>query len=333
MRAIPLCSMARACHLQGSSSREPRRRPRRDDGGTSCAGNLPSGCAAGLAPVPDLQRDIRVIADTQKLMAQQMQTSGAELARIQDGIRNLSVGQETLTALEQMRREFQHLEKELNELKSAPVSRNVSPAQTPRSGYGRSDSPRFAGQRDIDEFQIVVGGWAEAKREDIEKDVNLMFSQLRAGALLKGVYVPYVCSSFCRVELVYADQNLWAKRKLQTTVLKHLQGLGYGQERVKFWYARNRTPQERAKIRAVLSVQALCVKHLGEALVDRDWRGKIWANGHQILHHLDYTQRAHQTLMLADAKGNETGWFLDVTKVAAVLGVSEEAVLQHVDAA
>ena len=75
-------------------------------------------------------------------MAQQMQTSGAELAMIQDGIRNLSVGQETLTrradeqeaALQQMRREFQTLEKELNELKSAPVSRNVSPAQTPRSG-------------------------------------------------------------------------------------------------------------------------------------------------------------------------------------------------------
>ena len=129
--------------------------------------------------LPDLQRDIRIIADTQKLMAQQMQTSGAELAMIQDGIRNLSVGQETLTrradeqeaALQQMRREFQTLEKELNELKSAPVSRNVSPAQTPRSGYGRSDSPRFAGQRDIDEFQIVVGGWAEAKRERCESHV------------------------------------------------------------------------------------------------------------------------------------------------------------------
>ena len=58
-------------------------------------------------------------------MAQQMQTSGAELAMIQDGIRNLSVGQETLTrradeqeaALQQMRREFQTLEKELNEFK------------------------------------------------------------------------------------------------------------------------------------------------------------------------------------------------------------------------
>ena len=99
-----------------------------------------------------------------------------------------------------------------------------------------------------------------------------MFSQLRAGALLKGVYVPYVRSSFCRVELVYADQDIWAKRELQTTVLKHLQGLNFvsiiaGQEPVRFWYARNRTPQERAKIRAILSVQALCVRYLGEALL------------------------------------------------------------------
>ena len=94
-----------------------------------------------------------------------------------------------------------------------------------------------------------------------------MFSQLRAGALLKGVYVPYVRSSFCRV-----DQDIWAKRELQTTVLKHLQGLNFvsiiaGQEPVRFWYARNRTPQERAKIRAILSVQALCVRYLGEALL------------------------------------------------------------------
>ena len=37
--------------------------------------------------------------------------------------------------------------------------------------------------------------------------------------------------------------------------------------------------------------------------------------------------------MLTDAKSNETGWFLDVAKVASVLGVSEEAVLQHFDAA
>ena len=124
--------------------------------------------------------------------------------------------------------------------------------QTPRSGYNRADSPRFSGQREIDELQIVIGGWAEAKRELIEQEVADMFRLLQAGALLKPVYVPYVRSGFCRVELVYADPDLWARRKLQTTVLKHLQWLNYkstipGQEATRFWYTRNRTAQERAK--------------------------------------------------------------------------------------
>ena len=37
--------------------------------------------------------------------------------------------------------------------------------------------------------------------------------------------------------------------------------------------------------------------------------------------------------MLTDARGHETGWFLDVTKTAAILGVAENEVLQHFDAA
>ena len=296
--------------------------------------------------LPDLQRDIKVLVETQKLMAQQMQTSGAELARIQDGISNLSVGQESLTrradeqeaALEQMRREFRVLEKELHDVKSTIASRPVTPAQTPRASNGRSESPRFPSQREIDEFQIVIGGWGEAKRADVQSDVEQMFKELRATPLLQNVFVPYVRSSFCRVELVYVDADVWAKRKLQAQVLKHLQALGFkssvpGQEHAKFWFARNRTPQERAKIRAVLSVQSLCVKYLGDALVERDWRGKIWASGHQILHHVDNTPRAHHTLMLTDAKGNETGWFLDVTKTATILGATETEVLKHFDAA
>ena len=219
--------------------------------------------------------------ETQKLMAQQMQTSGAELARIQDGISNLSVGQESLTrradeqeaALEQMRREFRVLEKELHDVKSTIASRPATQVQTPRASNGRSESPRFPSQREIDEFQIVIGGWGEAKRADVQSDVEQMFRELRATPLLQNVFVPYVRSSFCRVEPMYVDSDVWAKRKLQAQVLKHLQALGVksavpGQENCKFWFARNRTPQERAKIRAVLSTQSLCVKHLGLARQD-----------------------------------------------------------------
>ena len=276
-------------------------------------------------------------------MAKDMSTTSHEL--IQDGVRNLSVGQESLTrradeqeaALQQMRREFQELEREVQTLRSAPPTRGPSPVSTPRGTANQApSSPRFA-PREVDELQIVIGGWQEAKRQEIEEDVHEIFQALQALPLLKQVYVPYVRSGFCRVELVYPEQDVWKQRKLQGTVLEHIKALKFrskvpGQERSQYWCSRNRTIQERAKIRAILSTQALCVKHLGEALVDKDWRGKVWANSVQVLHHVENRRRPHNTLMLVDTRGNETGWFLDVDQVSQVLEVPHEVVLRHYDA-
>ena len=158
-------------------------------------------------------------------------------------------------------------------------------------------------------------------------------SLINALPLLKAVFVPYVRSSFCRVELFYTDDNIWAQRKLQTMVLQHLKAMTFvsrvpGQERSTFWFSRNRTPRERAKIRAILQVQSLCQKYLGDHAVDRDWRGKVWANGTQVLFHVEKDRRPEQTLMLVDARGNETGWFLNVKMLEARLGASQEEILQ-----
>ena len=66
------------------------------------------------------------------------------------------------------------------------------------------------------------------------------------------------------------------------------------------------------------------MKHLGDGMVDPDWRGKVWANGHQVLHHVDRMTSPSQTLMLTDARGGETGWFFDVDRVASILSASEK---------
>ena len=86
-----------------------------------------------------LQMELQTIAQTQKQMATQMQDSGRELGRIQEGFRNLHVGQESLVrradeqeaALAQMRREFKELEREVQDLRSAPPTRPVSLANSP----------------------------------------------------------------------------------------------------------------------------------------------------------------------------------------------------------
>ena len=289
-----------------------------------------------------IRGDLKEIVDTQRQLAKDMALNSNELRGIQEGVRNLSIGQESLTrradeqeaTLEQMKRELREMEREVQQLRSAPPTRGPSPVSTPRSGVPAPASPRG---REIDELQLVIGGWQEARRQEIEEDVKAIFTALNAAPLLKQVYVPYVRSGFCRVELVYPEHDLWKQRKLQGTVLQHIKDLNFqsravGQESSRLWCSRNRTQQERAKIRAILSTQALCVRHLGESMVDRDWRGKVWANSVQILHHVDTTRRPLNTLMLVDTRGNETGWFLDVDQISGVLGVTREVILRHYDA-
>ena len=157
------------------------------------------------------------------------------------------------------------------------------------------------------------------------------------GVSAPNIFIPYVRSSFCRIEIVYTDENTWARRKVQSTVLQHLKGLNFqseiaGQEHARFWFARNRTQHERAKIRAILQTQSLCLKFLDETLVEKDWRGKVWAAGTQVLFHVDRDTRPVETLMLVDARGNETGWFLNVAQLVARLGATQEAVLAFFDA-
>ena len=75
-----------------------------------------------------LRADLKDIAGAQRQMAKDMSNTSHELRAIQDGVRNLSVGQESLTrradeqeaALQQMRREFQDLEREMQTLRSPP---------------------------------------------------------------------------------------------------------------------------------------------------------------------------------------------------------------------
>ena len=127
--------------------------------------------------------------------------------------------------------------------------RGVSVLPRPNSGNnsvrsGRVGTPRQGGgEAEVDELQIVVGGWREAKREDIELEIQTMFERIRGSALLKRVYVPYVRCGFCRCELVYPEPDIWKQRKLQGVVVQALKDLQYasqirGQEGCKLWAAR-----------------------------------------------------------------------------------------------
>ncbi|CAE7942834.1 pol [Symbiodinium sp. KB8] len=126
-----------------------------------------------------IRGDLKEIVDTQRQLAKDMALNSSELRGIQEGVRNLSIGQESLTrradeqeaSLEQMKRELREMEREVQQLRSAPPTRGPSPVSTPRNGVSAPASPRG---REIDELQLVIGGWQEARRQEIEEDVRFV---------------------------------------------------------------------------------------------------------------------------------------------------------------
>ncbi|OLP88014.1 hypothetical protein AK812_SmicGene30689 [Symbiodinium microadriaticum] len=202
------------------------------------------------------------------------------------------------------------------------------------TGTPRSEAQGYRPSGEVDELQIVIGGWNECRRDHIEQDVQDIFGRMNGNALVKQVFIPYVRCGYCRVEINYPEQDIWKMRKLQGVIVQAIKELGFtstspGQERCKFWATRNRSIQDRAKVRAVISTWELCVRHVGDASADKDWRGKVWVNSVQVLHHVDTRSRPEDTLMLLDSRGTETGWFLDIAQMQACLGISRDAILSH----
>ena len=121
-----------------------------------------------------LRTDLRDISLSQKELASQMDSSARELRQLREGIHQLGEGQSQLSkradaqdnALRQMQQELKELEREVQHLKSTPPTRSVSPAPSYRDQRGGGGgTPRYAyrGQvQEVDDLQIVVGGWKES---------------------------------------------------------------------------------------------------------------------------------------------------------------------------
>ena len=44
----------------------------------------------------------------------------------------------------------------------------------------------------------------------------------------------------------------------------------------RLWVARNRSKEDRAKIRALVGIKEYCSKYISQEFIDLDWRGKLW---------------------------------------------------------
>ena len=253
-------------------------------------------------------------------------------AQIQQGIARLDKGQrEQLQALQTNTQVIQNIADKVQSLEV----RQDSPARTCCGPRIRSPPAANApGGGSHDDWQIVLGGWREAKRDEVELEVREWFRRASCEPLLQAMYCSSVRTNTCRVDLLYMQENLADRRKVQNMCVEAFRTAArpssiQGQPTGVLWAKRNRSPEERARIRAIVSLKSLVAQHLAPRDFEFDWRGRFWAQGVSVLAHVDQKQPTDGALLLLDVRGEETGWWVPGPLLAQVLKISLDDLHAH----
>ena len=288
-----------------------------------------------LADMKGMRLDQREILNTVQEQRDEFRVVGQRLDRVEDRNDQLEKSQSELS------RKLDALTTELREVRS----RSVSPAPTPRRGDnagrpGTGQAPSTGigstapGGPVIDDWQLVLGGYVDAKREEIQQEIRELFQAAEAVPLLRNIITPFVRSNIARIELLYVDDNLAARRRVQQAVLNKLRQIIQDRDKKsnipgqngQLWISRNRSIEERNRNRAILGLRDYGRKFLADNEVDWDWKGRVWYRGVQVLFSADRDPPAPQALMMLDARGNESGWWTNPEIISRVLGMDPQQV-------
>ena len=126
----------------------------------------------------------------------ELHTHKQHLSSVSHQVQNLDKKQEDLSRAQgDMVARPNHMEAEVRDLKTR--SRSVSPAPPPPDqSQGSTTASTLGGRPVVDDFQIVIGGWNEAKRSEIENEIRRLFETIQASPLLHNIHVPFVRSKF-----------------------------------------------------------------------------------------------------------------------------------------
>ena len=278
-----------------------------------------------------MQSGINKLESGQQDIAQAFQDTRQDLRAVIDKVSHLESRQDQqLHRTRDIETRMQDMERELRELRSRSPS--LAPGTPPWGGH-----PPGGGSHH-DSWQLVVGGWVDARRVDMEDEVRRWFADVGCAPLLRDIHGPQVRGNTCRVSLVYTEDTDRANRQIQVKLLQCLQARGCasridGQAGKVLWVKRNRSPEERATVRALVSLKALVAQHAAPSTFEFDWRGKFWLHGQQVLFHVGATAAKDGALLLLDARGRETGWWVDGPLVAKLLHIELKAVHAHFEVA
>ena len=223
------------------------------------------------------------------------------------------------------------LEKEVKELRAA--SRSPTPSRAPPSPGNRSLTPTRECNIE-EELQMVIGGWEDCKRDEAVEEAKAIFEAAKIPNAWLEIWSPYSRTSHVRVILQVSPnyKTIPQQRAFQTEVLEKLESRKWtsnvpGNEGRVIWIQRHRTPEDRAKIRAIVSVKEFIDQlTFGEGLRKRhaeiDWRGKLFVGNVNVLGNPSQTDSLQEhDFPLSDPRGNHTGWFINAEQCAKATGL------------
>ena len=215
-------------------------------------------------------------------MSKDVDTAKARLDNLEEVAHNHNVAHKAAIA------RMDELERELLLLKAKtlramdPGARGRSPP--PLRGEGDRSPAGSRSPRDVEaEFQIVMGGWRDARKTEAEEEAGKVLSTAGFPGVIKECWAPYIRTTFLKVTLHYPDHatTLPAKRTWQMKLIQAVKGLAYkssapGSEGAEISISKQRLVEERQKIRALV-----VTKEFVEKLKQRPgtWtiaRGSMW---------------------------------------------------------
>ena len=243
------------------------------------------------------------------------------------------------------------LERKIRQLEEQVESHSRSRSPAARFGGTHSPrsprSPRNVGYR-IDEFveedlDLVFGGWTDARRDDAIEEAKNIMKDIQSLELVEEVWTPYSRTNFVKVRLLFPDPqaHISKRRKFQTEILDKLKRKSYvssvpGSEKTRLWMTKSKTPEERARIRAIVLTKEFykSLPHVdGASPPPISWNGKVFLGRHQLLGSIHREGEPQiNDVLLSDAKGNHLEWYLLSKTFAAATGRPADSLQQCWDA-
>ena len=192
-----------------------------------------------------------------------------------------------------------------------------------------------------EDLDVVVGGWSDARKADAFDEVRNIFQTLKLEQHIEEIWAPYGRTSFAKVKILFPDPeaHISVRRQLQMQIVDGIRNKNFrsgvaGSEGAKIWATKSKTPEERAKIRAVVLTKEFYKSLLSSAgtpcfsedQIEISWAGKVFIDRFQLLGSVDRDGEPQPyDVCIEDSKGNHMNWYLKSEAFHKVSGQPREA--------